>query len=365
MIPLWWERTYPRILELHGISEKLVMPIGSPTSLAAPSVISWTRPQAFGSELSSSSSADTPIASGYTLVDRTFRFTLPRRDMDTLKSKESTPDKASSDSKPSRETIMQRGVRLHEQLEREMYESASPGSYLMKGPDGTVSWCQVEHLAFTTSLIDGRSAPLVADVRNPCAEVYLSSSENVITLTDQESITMSNSVVASKAKKAVRMTKSDVTKASVQVASRQLVKALRAPISGILAAKFGGSSKRSQQKIVAFLESPEGLGMLKYILGVGLAASPLAQYKESTLTGGTVVYPVNRLAEVADYLRVEGMTDLGDSFSDLLTGPLFKGIESTITTITELAAAPAMLTSPETKIGWEETVETAEKVPAR
>jgi hypothetical protein len=173
-------------------------------------------------------------------------------------------------------------------------------------------------------------------------------------------------------RKAAARTRQDAGDAATRVAARQLVKAARAPLAGILAARVtkGRGKAKTEKQILALLESPEGLGVLKYAIGAALGASPLATYVENvsmTYDGSeqvttTYVSPTNRLAEVADALRIEGMTDLGDAAADLLTGPLFKSCEGLVAMVLTMSKEPAQLGEPAEKVSFAEGAkETAAK----
>lgn len=165
--------------------------------------------------------------------------------------------------------------------------------------------------------------------------------KSVTVPTTQESKPMSSTKTTTNNRlaKIGRTMKSDVKSAAVNITARQMAKAARVPFAAVLAAKFGGKSRKTQQAILAFLNTPEGLGVMKMLLGTALAVSPLTKYVESA--NGS--FPDNRLAQIADILRMEGMADVGDSVTDLITGPLMEHGQQFLTSILELANAPAEL----------------------
>lgn len=160
--------------------------------------------------------------------------------------------------------------------------------------------------------------------------------------------------VPTKRSRAMHVVRRDASIVATGVAARQLAKTVRAPLLALLVANLGADKKSAQK----FLDSPEGLALVKILLGVGLTMLPLTEY--SSDDGA----PSNKLALVADALRHDGMTDLVDATADRATGPLMKSFGSLVTSVQKLASEPVRVAVAEEETE-EEEAETRSSARAR
>lgn len=101
----------------------------------------------------------------------------------------------------------------------------------------------------------------------------------------------------------------DAHDAAWRVAASQLVKAVRDPLTGLVARHLGPGDDGVRAKVARFLGTETGLAVTAAALSVGLEGLNQASPNATT-------------ARIARELRVKSMADMGDLVTDVIAGPL-------------------------------------------